>query len=131
VFIGQQHAHRIIAAGDLNILYGHGEQGSPYWAARYQSVFDRLAAIGLQFVGPQYPNGRRADPWPDELPRTSLNVPTYHSNRQTPASATRQLDFVFASRSIASKIHVVARNGVDEWGPSDHCRLEITVNHGA
>lgn len=126
--IGQQGRHRIIAAGDLNILHGHGEQGSAYWAARYQSVFDRMSALGLQFVGPQFPNGRRADPWPDELPRTSLNVPTYHTNRQTPASATRQLDFVFASRAIADKVRVVARNGVQEWGPSDHCRIEIVVN---
>jgi hypothetical protein len=130
VFIGQ-HRHRVIASGDLNILYGHGEDGSSYWAARYRSVFDRMAAIGLQFVGPQSPNGRCADPWPDELPPSSRNVPTYHSNRQTPASATRQLDFVFASTSIASKLQVVAKNGVEEWGPSDHCRIDITVNLGA
>jgi hypothetical protein len=44
------------------------------------------------------------------------------------ASATRQLDFVFASRSIANRIQVAVRNGVEEWGPSDHCCLEITVN---
>ena len=128
VFIGRQHGHRVIAAGDLNLLHGHGEHGSAYWATRYQSVFDRMAALGLQFVGPQFPNGRRADPWPDELPRTSLNVPTYHTNQQAPALATRQLDFVFASCTIADKVRVVARNGVEEWGPSDHCRIEILVN---
>ena len=36
------------------------------------------------------PHGRQADPWPEELPK-DLNVPTYHSTRQSP------LDFVFAS----------------------------------
>ena len=86
-----------IAAGDLNVLYGHGEHGSAYWAGRYETVFTRMKALGLPFVGPQAPNGRQADPWPDELPRDSRNVPTYHTNRQTPATATRQLDFVFAS----------------------------------
>ena len=38
------------------------------WKGRYATVFDRMAAIGLPLVGPQYPNGRQADPWPDELP---------------------------------------------------------------
>ncbi len=125
-FIGNQH-HRILAAGDLNILYGHGEHGSAYWAARYETVFTRLAALGLSFVGPQAPQGRQADPWPAELPRTSRNVPTYHHNRQTPATATRQLDFVFASESLADTAQVRALNEVEHWGPSDHRRLEIVV----
>ena len=120
-------AHRIIAAGDLNILHGYGEYGSPYWAERYRSVFTRIEALGLEFCGPQAPHGRQADPWPDELPKDSLNVPTYHSTQQSPASATRQLDFVFASRGIAERVQVRALNTPDEWGPSDHCRLDIQV----
>ena len=127
VFIGRQRNHRIIAAGDLNILHGHGEDGSPYWAARYQSVFTRMQAMGLSFVGPQFPHGRQAYPWPEELPRDSCNVPTYHSTRQTPASATRQLDFVFASTGLADNLRVRALNEPEQWGPSDHCRLEIEV----
>jgi hypothetical protein len=31
----------------------------------------RMAALGFKFVGPQAPNGRRAEPWPKELPRAS------------------------------------------------------------
>ena len=127
-FIGSEVGHRIVAAGDLNILHGHGEHGSNYWAARYATVFERMEALGLPFIGPQAPNGRQADPWPDELPYDSRNVPTYHTNRQTPSTATRQLDFVFASRGIVDSISVRALNGVEEWGPSDHCRLEITVS---
>ena len=126
-FIGRQENHRIIAAGDLNILHGHGEYGSPYWAARYKSVFTRMQALGLPFVGPQFPNGRQAYPWPEELPRNSCNVPTYHSTRQTPASATRQLDFVFASTGLVKNLRVRALNEPEGWGPSDHCRLEIEV----
>jgi endonuclease/exonuclease/phosphatase family metal-dependent hydrolase len=125
--IDQRGAHRILVAGDLNVLYGYGENGSEYWASRYATVFRRMSAIGLSFVGPQAPEGRRAEPWPDELPRTSNNVPTYHTRHQTPATATRQLDFVFASSGLAERVRVRALNEPDNWGPSDHCRVEIEV----
>ena len=60
--------HRIAVAGDFNILYGHGELGSAYWKARYDSVFARFANLGLTLVGPQAPDGgRQADPWPTEF----------------------------------------------------------------
>ena len=126
-FVGRESGHRIVAAGDLNILHGHGEHGSTYWARRYETVFMRMNAMGLLFVGPQAPNGRQADPWPDELPRTSRNVPTYHTNRQTPTTATRQLDFAFASDSFGDSLSVRALNSPEQWGPSDHCRLEIKI----
>ena len=32
--IGRQRDHKIIAAGDLNVLLGYGEYGSPYAASR-------------------------------------------------------------------------------------------------
>lgn len=126
--VGQQNGHRILAAGDLNILYGYGENGSTYWASRYATIFARMTALGLTFVGPQAPAGRRAEPWPDELPVESANVPTYHTSHQTPATATRQLDFVFASAGLAERVHVCALNETHQWGPSDHCRLEIEVD---
>ena len=125
--IGQQARHRILAAGDLNILHGYGEEGSNYWAARYATVFSRFSALGMSFVGPQAPAGRQAAPWPDELPTTSNNVPTYYTSHQTPATAARQLDFVFASNSLIERVRVRALNELDEWGPSDHCRLDIEI----
>jgi hypothetical protein len=125
--VGQQMGHRILAAGDLNILYGYGENGSAYWASRYATVFARMMALGLSFVGPQAPFGRRADPWPDELPVESANVPTYHTSHQTPATATRQLDFVFASIGLAERVRVRALNEAYQWGPSDHCRIALEV----
>ena len=48
--IGRQGDHRIIAAGDLNILHGYGEYGSPYWAERYRSVFTRMEALGTRVL---------------------------------------------------------------------------------
>ena len=129
---GSTPGRRVIAAGDLNLLYGYGEHGDPYAKARYATVFDRMEAIGLPFVGPESPEGgRQAEPWPRELPEGSHNVPTYYTIAQkVPQNATRQLDFVFASEEIKDAVQVRALNGVDEWGPSDHCRIEIEVNTG-
>jgi exonuclease III len=129
-FVGHTHQHRVVAAGDLNILYGYGEHGSAHWASRYDTVFARMAALGLSFVGPQAPNGRCAEPWPDELPRTSKNVPTYYTSHQHPTSATRQLDFVFASNPLREHMRVIALNEPNEWGPSDHCRVQIALADG-
>ena len=125
--IAQQRAHRIIAAGDLNILRGYGEHGSSYWKARYDTVFSRMMAIGLPLVGPQAPDGRQATPWPEELPPKSQNVPTYHTAAQGTAGAARQLDFVFASDGLRERIRVRALNAVEEWGPSDHCQIMIEL----
>lgn len=122
--IRTQKNHRLIVSGDWNILYGYGESGVPYWANRYQTVFDRMAALGIPFAGPQHPNGNQADPWPDELPVDSKNVPTF---KPKTGPATRQLDFVFASEALHDRLQVTALNAEHEWGPSDHCRVMIEL----
>jgi len=126
--IAHKGPHRIIVAGDWNLMFGYGDYGNEYWASRYATVFDRLKALGFRFVGPQAPNGRQAEPWPNELPKASLNVPTFHHSRQKPATATRQLDYVFATEGIADRLSVRALNDLADWGPSDHCRVVIEVN---
>lgn len=126
--IGKQRGHKIIAAGDLNIVYGYGELGSTYWKERYDSVFSRMKALGVSFAGPQYPDGGvQANPWPKELPRDSLNVPTYRTRRDKPKTALRQLDFVFASDALHKRMSVCALNTEEDWGPSDHCRILIEI----
>ncbi len=126
-FIGGAKTTRIVAAGDLNILHGYGEHGDAHFAERYRTIFDRFSALRLDFVGPQHPRGRQAVPWPDELPISSKNVPTYYTANQGVAGATRQLDFVFASTAISDQVNVTALNSEKLWGVSDHCRLEITI----
>ena len=129
LLVGKQQGHRIIAAGDLTIYHGYGEDKSGYWEGRYDTVFDRMRALGLPFVGPQLPcGGRPADPRPPELPKDSKNVPTYcKSFRRNPAAAFHQLDYVFASEGLRDSVKVRALNHPKEWGPSDHCRIEIEV----
>lgn len=126
-FIGTRRQHRIITSGDLNILYGYGEYPSEYWWGRYCSIFQRMNSLGLKFVGPQSPNGYQTAPWPKELPLESKNVPTYYHSRQTPHTASRQLDFVFASEIISKHLRVKAINNPENWGPSDHCQVLIEI----
>ena len=123
LFIGRQEGQRIVAAGDLSVCLGYGEDKSGYWKSRYDTVFDRMTAIGMPLVGPQHPNGRQTDPWPEWLPQDSGNVPTYRH----PSGTEHQLDFVFASESMTDSVQVSAMNDSDDWGPSDHCRIEIVV----
>lgn len=120
--------HRILAAGDLNMVYGVIKgNGKPSMTARERGVWERMDALGLEFIGPNCPNGRQAHTTPDYLPPDTLNVPTYHSNQKPPESAVDQLDYAFASRGFHNEVRVRAMNEVDEWGPSDHCRLLIEV----
>ena len=127
-FIGNTDpgTHRILAAGDLNMALSGTDNEDP-WLLRERTVTDRMDALGLELLGPQYPDGRKADPTPDYLPPDTRNVPTYHTTSETPETATSQLDWAFASRGFHQDITVRALNEVEEWGPSDHCRLLIEV----
>ena len=128
-FIGSDDpgTHRILAAGDLNQIHGATDDNRYALPALDRSVMDRMDALGLEFLGPQYPAGRRADPTPQGLPPDTRNVPTWHSNVDNPATAQIQLDYVFASRGFHRDVSVRAMNSVEEWGASDHCRLLIEV----
>ena len=136
-FVGNpdREPHPILAGGDLNIDYGadygwreRSDLRLSY--ARCRTVWDRMEALGFEYMGPWYPNGRRADPVPAHAPSDTKNVPTFYSDNtkgSSPADAYNQLDHVFASRGFHEVIRTRALNGIDEWGPSDHCRLLIEV----
>ena len=116
--------HRILAAGDLNMSF----QSTDQFDHRAQTVLDRFRALGLEYLGPQYPAGLRADPIPQHLNEESLDVPTYyHKPSNTPAGAYVQLDHVFASRGLHEDVQARALNEVTEWGSSDHCRICIDI----
>ena len=127
-FIGHSDPtkHRILAAGDLNMFYGTiGSRLS--LPERDRTVWDRMQALGLEFLGPQAPHVRRAGTAPDDVPPDTRNVPTYYRPGSGPETAVNQLDYAFASRGFHEKVSVLAMNEIEEWGPSDHCRLMIEV----
>ncbi len=127
-FIGHRDPakHRILAVGDLNMFYG----ATGYRLSlpeRDRTVWDRMQALGLEFLGPQAPHGRRAESAPADVPSDTKNVPTVYYAGGRPETAVNQLDYAFASRGFHEKVSVRAMNHVGEWGPSDHCRLMIEV----
>ena len=128
-FIGSTDptSHRILAAGDLNMIYGATDDNRLALPARDRTVTDRMAALGMEFLGPRHPAGRRARPVPQGLPCDTENVPTYYTIGNSPATAQNQLDYVFASRGFHKSVAVRALNSVEEWGASDHCRLLIEI----
>ena len=132
-FIGHTNpaSHRILAAGDLNTIY---EETVYSLQPRDTTVFKRMEALGLEFIGPRWPNAdRQADPVPDGLPQGTRNVPTYLSPKKMKAMRNgglftgHQLDYVFASKGFDRSISVHAMNDPAQWGSSDHCRLWIEV----
>ena len=122
--------HRILVAGDLNIDcgldYGWWQDGRrPLWQARCRTVWDRMEALGFEYMGPRYPDGQPVDPALRHDPAVDTkNVPTQRAPKSQPRL---QLDHVFASRGFHKAIRTRALNREDEWGPSDHCRLRIDV----
>ena len=129
-FIGHKDpaTHRVLVAGDFNLIHGATEQNHLALPERDRSVFARLQSLGFEFVGPQYPNVRMASPTPGGLPADTKNVPTYHTTRQQPGTAANQLDYVFASRGFHRNVRAHALNEPKEWGPSDHCRIVIEIS---
>ena len=118
--------HRVLAAGDLNMIYGAKDDNRLALPARDRTVTYRMAALGMEFLGPRFPAGRRACHAATRLatghPET---VPTYHTTRQSPSTAQNQLDYAFTSRGFHKRVTVRALKSVEEWGASDHCRLLI------
>ena len=115
--------HRILLAGDMNAFYGEKFErgdGKPY---REVSAFERLDRLGMQFLGPQFPDGRQSERVDDSLGPDTRNVATYRTTR----GKENQLDYVFASRGFHESVRTRALNGVDEWGASDHCRILVEV----
>ena len=119
--------HQILAAADLKIAYRTDTVQLHTLAHRESTVFDRMDAIGVECLGPQYPAGRKAEPAHPDMPPDTRNVVTHHTTREDPISAKLQLVYAFASRGFHKHVSVRALNGVDEWGSSDHYRLLVEV----
>ena len=77
-FIGNTDpgTHRILAAGDLNTIYGATDDNQLALPARDRTITDRLDALGMEFLGPQFPAG----PHPRDCQRPPKTCP--HSTRR-------------------------------------------------
>ena len=130
-FIGHEDPsrHRILAAGDLNMIYGATGR-SLALPTREKAFWDRIAALGLEFLGPQAPDGWQPSGSQPDVPPDTRNVPTWVQKGRHPGEANRQFDYAIASRGFHERVKVRALNEADEWGSSDHCRLLIEVATG-
>ena len=100
-FIGHEDPsrHSILAAGDLNMIYG-ATGNTLALPERERAFWDRVAALGLEFLGPQAPHGWQPEaPQPDVSPDTK-NVPTWVRSGRPPEEANRQFDYAIASRGF-------------------------------
>ena len=105
-FIGHEDPsrHRILAAGDLNMI--HGATGNTLALPESErAVWDRLAALGLEVLGPQAPDGwQPSGPQPDVPPDTK-NVPTWVQTGRKPEEPNRQFDYAIASRGLHERVN--------------------------
>jgi hypothetical protein len=61
-----------------------------------------MAVLGLPFVGPQaLDGGDQANPWPNELPQDSKNVPTFRTRILEPETARLRICVCILKRSTA------------------------------
>lgn len=129
-FIGDDDpsTHRVLAAGDLNMVYGWRDDNPTSYGARERTVWDRMEALGMEYLGPKFPNGRRVCPSESGAPEDTENVRTYHTSRSSPMKAYIQLDHAFASKGFDKGIETRALNCVCQWGSSDHCRIVMSVS---
>ena len=129
-FIGNEDpsTHRILVSGDFNNIYGATDKNPLVLYERDRTVFERMDSLGLEFMGPQLPYGRAPESTPFGLEDSTENVPTYYPPGFDSRTAQNQLDYVFASRGFHENISVKALNEIDDWGPSDHCRLLIQID---
>ena len=119
-FIGDDRpgSHRILVADDLNNIYGATEDNELVWYQRHRGVFRRMDGLDMEFAGRRHPEGRLAAPPPQDVREDTMNVPTYHTTRRSPATAENHLDYVFASRGFHLEVRARALNDVEQWEPA-------------
>lgn len=93
-------------------------------------VFGMDADVAVLQEVESFPRARMVG-WQIQLQSTyhqiPKNVPTFALHKKA-ENAVDQLDYVFASRDFHEFVQTRAFNHIDEWGPSDHCRILIEVN---
>ena len=127
ILLQEQQRTHVVLAGDLNIFFEWDQaEYDAYWAARYETVFTRLAAYGLDPVGPfgNQPLAGCACGRGDDC----RHVRTFAFQRK-PENRLNQLDFVFAT----SPLQPLSCNALEDdaaWRYSDHLPVVTTFDMG-
>lgn len=100
-----QGDHRIIASGDLNMADKLPPERRESFPERERTVFARMAALGLELLGPRYPHGRSADRSRDRARVSDGGAPTRLRLRPL---------------GLHESVRVRALNAPEDWGASDH-----------
>jgi hypothetical protein len=64
--------HRLLVAGDWNVLLGYGEHGDSWFKDRYATVFARADALGLQSLARGFRTAGRRSRGPRNCPPTAI-----------------------------------------------------------
>lgn len=114
----------LLLAGDLNVYrdWARAERGAA-WAPRYDTVFDRLRAYGLDLRGPF-----GLEPLPGcPCRRDECDHARTYAHRADPSGTPYQLDYVFTTEP-AGEVAVIDEH--DIWQYSDHLPVLATVPVG-
>lgn len=123
----------LVVAGDLNVWHDYGRSTSlrgwsAAWAQRFDGVFARMAAHGLELIGPFAEEG---EPPLERCPcerQACWHVNTY-LYRKDPANVPDQNDFMFASASMRARLtRCYAIMDPDVWDYSDHRPIVATFH---
>lgn len=89
-FVTRRNNHKMIVAGDLSLTPRHGDAGRDYWSRRYKTVFDRMEALGLPFIGPGSPDSGLDHVFASEelVPRISASA-IAHSEGASPTNSSK------------------------------------------
>lgn len=120
VVFQERGADHIVVGGDLNVWHESDASG-PVWRRRYDVVFDRMAAHGLELLGPfRADTDAVLEDCPCGHPDTCRHVNTYRYLRKA-TSKPYQNDYVFATRAMAGRlVRCYAVTDDDVWRYSDH-----------
>lgn len=124
VFEGRR-ARNVLVAGDLN-LYSYSD-GS-VWGDLGMTVFSRLAAYGLEVIGPLRPEGEprlERCPCPDPDCR---HVQTY-MHMSNPKSRPHQMDYFLATPALRERLTACWADPDSDWpSHSDHRAIFATFD---
>jgi hypothetical protein len=128
IVLQEKSRTHIVLAGDLNVFFDWDQATyDAHWAARYDTVFARLAAYGMNLVGP-FGDGR-LDGCECGRGDECRHVRTFAYQRK-PENRLNQLDYVFATPSLRP-LGCHALDDEASWRYSDHLPVIATFGFDA